>query len=263
MLPGISHESLEHHHDWLTPAYYMPITNRLVFSFQLFILRAGANTIVIDTGIGNCKHRPTPWHDMINTPAIEWFEAIGIPPASVTHVVHTHLHGDHVGWNTRLVDGRWEPTFPNAEHCMPAIDWNACRSRYDAGERDLYGGAIADSVIPIVDAGLARFIRPGEEIADCLTVRAAPGHTPGHVLFSFRDGGQNAIFTGDVLHSPLQIFQPEINSRWCEYPDDARASRRRLLHDAARDAMTIFPAHAKSLDGWHVAERAGEFALVS
>ena len=261
MLPGISHAALDDNIAWLCPDYYMPRTNRLVFSFQIWILKAGANTIVIDTGVGNCKHRPTPWHNMINTPAIEWFEAIGLPPASITHVVHTHLHGDHVGWNTRLVDGRWVPTFPNAQYCMPAIDWCACKSRYDAGEHDLYGGSMADSVIPIVEAGLARFIHPGEEIADCLTVLPAPGHTPGHVLFSFRDEGQDYIFTGDVLHSPMQILYPDLNSRWCEYPDDARASRWRLLHGAARDAATIFPAHAKSLDGWRVSEHSGGFAI--
>jgi len=262
MLPGVSHAALDGNIDWLTPEYYMPITNRLVFSFQLWILKAGANTIVIDTGIGNCKHRPTPWQNMMNTPALEWFYAVGLPPESITHVVHTHLHGDHVGWNTRLVDGRWEPTFPNAQHCMPAIDWCACKSRYDAGEHDLYGGSVADSVIPIVEAGLARFIHPGEEIADCLTVLPAPGHTPGHVLFSFHDAGEDAVFTGDVLHSPVQILDPALNSRWCEFPDDARASRRRLLHDAARDGVTIFPAHARTLDGWRVSNESGGFVLV-
>ena len=261
MLPGVSHSTLDENVARLCPDYYMPHTNRLVFSFQIWILKAGANTILIDTGVGNCKHRPAPSQNMINTPLIDWFEAIGLPPPSITHVVHTHLHGDHVGWNTRLVDGRWEPTFPNAQYCMPAIDWCACKSRYDAGEHDFYGGSVADSVIPVVESGLARLIHPGGEIADCLTVLPAPGHTPGHVLYSLRDGGEDYLFAGDVLHSPVQILDPDLNSRWCESPDGARASRRSLLQRAAASNATIFPAHAKSLDGWRVSQHGDSFAM--
>jgi glyoxylase-like metal-dependent hydrolase (beta-lactamase superfamily II) len=262
MLPGVSHETLDAN-AWLCPEYYTPRTNRLVFAFQLWLLRAGANTILIDTGVGNCKHRPQPWQHMINTPAMAWLEAAGVPPSSVTHVVHTHLHGDHVGWNTQLVDGRWEPTFPNAVYHLPEVDWCACKARHDAGETDLYGGSITDSVIPVVEAGLAQFVRDGDEIADCLTVHASPGHTPGHVVYALRDAGEEYHFTGDVLHSPVQVFDPMLNSRWCESPDDARASRHAVLQRAARAGATIFPAHAKSLDGWEVVERDGAFAFAT
>jgi glyoxylase-like metal-dependent hydrolase (beta-lactamase superfamily II) len=226
------------------------------------VLKAAGSTILIDTGVGNCKHRPQPWQNMLNTPALEWLEALGIPPASITHVVHTHLHGDHVGWNTRLVDGRWEPTFPNAVYHLPETDWCACKARYDGGETDLYGGSIADSVIPVVDAGLTRFVRPGDEIADCLTVIPSPGHTPGHVVLALRDAGEDYLFTGDVLHSPIQVLHPELNSRWCESQTDARASRHAILQRAAASGATIFPAHAKSLAGWSVSARDdGSFAL--
>jgi glyoxylase-like metal-dependent hydrolase (beta-lactamase superfamily II) len=261
MIPGIPHNELHEHNSWLSPDYYMPITNRLVFSFQLWILRAGANTILIDTGVGNCKHRPAPAQNMINTPVIEWFEAIGIPPERVTHVVQTHLHGDHVGWNTRLVDGRWQPTFPNASYCMPELDWQSCKRRLDAGEHDLYGGCISDSVIPVVEAGLVKFIRDGDEVADCLSALPSPGHTPGHLHFSLRDEGEEYLFTGDVLHSPIQVLHPELNSRWCEAPDQARQTRWEILKRAQVSGATIFPAHAKSLNGWRVGNEDDAFTV--
>jgi len=261
MMPGISHPALAENEPWLCPDYYMPLTNRLVFTFQIWVLKAGPNTILIDTGVGNCKHRPQPWQHMLNTPALEWLEAIGLPPASVTHVVHTHLHGDHVGWNTRLVNGHWEPTFPNATYHLPEVDWCACKTRYDAGETDLYGGSMRDSVIPVVDAGLTTFVRDGDEIADCLTVHASPGHTPGHVVLALRDAGAEYLFTGDVLHSPMQVLDPTLNSRWCEDQSAARSSRHAVLHHAAERGATIFPAHAMSLDGWSVTEHDGHYRL--
>jgi glyoxylase-like metal-dependent hydrolase (beta-lactamase superfamily II) len=261
MLPGVSHSALAANASWLCPDYYMPITNRLVFSFQIWLLKAGANIVLIDTGVGNCKHRPAPAQNMINTPVLDWFRAIGVPPERVTHVVQTHLHGDHVGWNTRWEDGRWVPTFQNATYYLPELDWCACDARYRAGEIDIYGGAVADSVVPIVDAGLARFLRAGDQVADCLTALPAPGHTPGHLVFLLRDGSEEFLFTGDVLHSPMQVLDPLMNSRWCEDAHDARASRVDVLRRAARNGATIIPAHAKSLRGWRVSERDGRFSV--
>jgi glyoxylase-like metal-dependent hydrolase (beta-lactamase superfamily II) len=261
MLPGVSHDALHANTDWLCPDYFMPLTNRLVFSFQIWMLRAGANIILIDTGVGNCKHRPAPSQHMINTPVIDWFEAIGVPPDRVTHVVQTHLHGDHVGWNTLWDGERWIPTFPNATYYLPKLDWTACNARYLSGDIDLYGGAVADSVVPVVEAGLAHFVDAGDEIAGCLTALPAPGHTPGHLLYSLRDGSEDFIFSGDVIHSPLQILDPMINSRWCEDRDQARATRVALLRRAAGRHATIIPAHAKSLRGWRVSERDGLFSV--
>jgi glyoxylase-like metal-dependent hydrolase (beta-lactamase superfamily II) len=261
MLPGLPHAALRANASWLNPGFWIPSTNRLVFTMQLWLLKASDRIIVIDTGVGNAKMRPSPYQSMINTPVLDWLAAVGAPPDKVTHVVHTHLHGDHVGWDTRQEDGRWTPTFPNATYCIPKDDWGAYRPRYDAGDQNLLGGSFADSIMPVAEAGLVRFFGDDDEIAGCLLAHAAPGHSPGQVTLSLRHGDQHCIFSGDVLHSPMQVLFPDVNSRWCELPDVARATRHKLLADAAAANATIFPAHAAGLHGWKVSRRGEGYSV--
>jgi glyoxylase-like metal-dependent hydrolase (beta-lactamase superfamily II) len=255
MLPDMPQAALHANASWLAPNFWIPATNRLVFTMQLWLLKASDRIILIDTGVGNSKMRPSPHQSMINTPVVDWLEAVGAAPDNVTHVVHTHLHGDHVGWNTRQKDGRWIPTFPNATYYLPKDDWGVYKLRYDAGEQGLLGGSFADSVMPVAEEGLVRLFGGGDEIADCLLAHAAPGHSPGQVMLSLHHGDQRCIFSGDVLHSPIQVLYPDINSRWCELPDVARATRHRLLVEAAANDATIFPAHAWGMCGWQVTRR--------
>src|SRR5262249_22881563 len=138
---------------------------------------------------------------------------------------------------------------------LPKDDWGAYKPRHDAGEQGLLGGSFADSIVPVAEEGLVRLFGDGDEIADCLLAQAAPGHSPGQVTLSLCHGDRHCIFSGDVLHSPMQVLFPEINSRWCELPDVARATRHKLLAEAAANDATIFPAHAPGLHGWQVVRR--------
>lgn len=261
MLPGVTPESLEENLSWMSPDYFMPITNRLVFTFQLWLLKTSDGFVIIDTGVGNSKTRLAPSQHMLNNPVIDWLKAIGAAPESIRHVVCTHLHGDHVGWNTQLVDGRWEPTFPNATYHLPRIDWEVYSERRSAGTlQRVFEEPLKDSVMPIVEAGLARFIDDGDEAAG-LVACAAPGHTPGNMIYRLNTDGQEYLFTGDVIHSPIQILHPQINSRWCELQDTARVSRVDLLKQAAANNATILPAHAKSMKGWQVRRAGEQFSL--
>src|SRR5260221_7088667 len=229
MLPDASPQILQANAAWLRDRFWMPRTNRLVFSYQLWVVKTSDALVLIDTGCGNHKLRPSPYQNMINTPVIDWLEGVGAPPEKVTHVLHTHLHSDHVGWNTRLLDGRWTPTFPNATYYMPKLDYDLfTRQLALKMSADMYGQVIADSVVPIVDAGLTKFIDDGDEVAG-FVASAAPGHTPGQLIYSFRHHGEELIFAGDVFHSPIQVPFPHINSRWCEDQDVARVTRRRVL----------------------------------
>jgi glyoxylase-like metal-dependent hydrolase (beta-lactamase superfamily II) len=198
---------------------------------------------------------------MINTPIIDWLNAIGAPLDKITHVVHSHLHGDHVGWDTHDVDGRWVPTFPNATYYLPKGDWATYKPRHDAGEPGLLGGSFADSVLPVVEAGQTRLFDDGDEVADCLIANAAPGHTPGQVTLTYRHDADDYVFAGDVLHSPIQVLFPEINSRWCELPEAARSTRQALLRHAAANDTIIFPAHAKGVQGWRIKRLSDGFAV--
>src|SRR6185437_15268044 len=225
MLPGAPLHTFNANVSWLKDRFWTPRTNRLVFTYQLWLLKMRDAVVLIDTGCGNHKDRISPYQHHINTPVVDWLEAVGAPPEKVTHVLHTHLHSDHVGWNTRLVDERWLPTFPNATYYMPKLDYDLFRSRSAKSMGpEVYEGVMADSVVPVMEAGLARFIESGDEVAG-LTASATPGHTPGHLTYTLRHRGNEIIFAGDVLHSPVQVICPHVNSRWCENPELARSSR--------------------------------------
>jgi glyoxylase-like metal-dependent hydrolase (beta-lactamase superfamily II) len=261
MLPDASPRILEANAAWLRDRFWMPRTNRLVFSYQLWVVKTSDAIVLIDTGCGNHKLRPSPYQNMINTPVLDWLEGVGAAPEKVTHVLHTHLHSDHVGWNTRLLDGRWTPTFPNATYYMPQLDYDLfTRQLALRMTADMYGQVIADSVVPIVDAGLTKFIDDGDEVAG-FVASAAPGHTPGQLIYSFRHNGEEIIFAGDVLHSPIQVPFPYINSRWCEDQELARVTRRRVLQHAVRCNARILPAHIQGLEGWRIGQTVDGFSI--
>jgi len=261
MLPGIPRPAYDANASWLEPNFWMSRTNRLVFAMQLFVLKVDSHVILLDTGVGNGKKRLSPHQTMINTPALEWLAAIGAPADKVTHVVHTHLHGDHVGWNTRDDGGRWVPTFPNAKYFSPAEEWTEFKRRHDAGELGSHDAPFVDSVLPIMEAGLLKCFAPGDEVADCLEAVAAPGHTRGQVTFRFRNGCERYIFSADVLHSPIQVRYPAINSRWCELPEQARSTRLALMHEAASTDATVFPAHAIGVEGWRILRQGDDYTV--
>lgn len=261
MLPGVPAASLERNLGWMSPDYFMPVTNRLVFTFQLWILKMAGGFVIVDTGVGNSKKRTAPSQHMLNNPVLDWLKAIGAEPEQVKHVICTHLHGDHVGWNTKLEDGRWIPNFPNATHYLPRIDWEVYSERQKAGTLlKVFEEPLKDSVMPIVEAGLAKFMDDGDEAAG-LIAHAAPGHTPGNMIYSLNTGGVEHLFTGDVIHSPIQILHPDINSRWCELQDVARNTRVNVLRRAAANNSNILPAHAKLMAGWHVQQSGDAFSI--
>lgn len=245
LLPDLETEALAANADWLAPNHWVPHMNKLMLTVQLWVVHAGPHVIVVDTGVGNAKPRSgiARMH-MLNTLVPEWMDAAGARPDQVTHVALTHLHIDHVGWCTRWQDGRWVPTFPNATYYLPQDDFLFCESGRNKVEgMDVFGDAFFDSVMPIVDAGLAKMLVPGDEIADCLLSEPAPGHSPGQVTYRVRSRGEEAIFSGDVLHSAMQVARPEINSGYCIWADQARQTRFALLDAAARREALILPVH--------------------
>lgn len=245
LLPEMSQQDLEENKSWMAPNHWIPHMNKLIVTIQLWVLHAGSNIIVVDTGVGNFKNRQDiPRMHMLNNLIVEWLEAAGAPPEKVTHVVLTHLHADHVGWNTRWLDNRWTPTFPNAKYYIPELDFKFCEQGKNREEKiDVFGESFNDSVMPVVNEGLAVMVRPGMEIADCLQVEGAAGHSPGQVAFRIRSQGEEAVFSGDIFHSPMQIVKPEINSGYCIYPDVARNTRYEFLNRAADSNALVLPVH--------------------
>ncbi len=227
----------------LAPHHYITAMNRFIVTIQLWVVRFGDNVVVIDTGVGNFKTRAAARMNMLNTLVLPWLEAAGAGPDKVTHVVNTHLHSDHVGWNTRLVDGQWLPTFPKARHFMPKADFDLFDAQYRGGNALASAGSFADSVMPVVEAGLVDFVEPGQIIADCLEVEPLPGHTPGQYGLRLRSEGQEGMFCADVFHSPIQIALPDINTAFCMQPETARATRHAFLTRMAERNALVMPCH--------------------
>jgi len=225
----------------LPPLHWYPEMDRFVIGIQLWVVFAPPHIIVIDTGVGNRKPRPAARMDHLNTLLPAWLEATGVKPDQVTHVVMTHLHSDHVGWNTILDNGRWVPTFPNARYLMPKRDFAYFKELNDSGKAG--EPSFSDSVMPIVEAGLADFIDGQAEIADCLQVADATGHTPGQLNYWLRSRGETGVFSADIFHHPVQILNPGLNTAFCVLPDEAKATRLKFLHEASRTGALVMPCH--------------------
>lgn len=244
LFPDLPQAELDGHAHWLAPDHYIAAMNRLIVTIQLWIVQAGDSVVIIDTGVGNRKPRGPARMNMLNTLVQPWLEAAGAGPNDVTHVVHTHLHMDHVGWNTTLADGRWVPTFPRARYLIPRADYDHYRDECAHGGDPIIDQSLDDSIMPVVEAGLVDFIDETTLlVAGCLVPAPAPGHCPGQLVYRLHSGGQTAIFCGDVMHSPLQIVKPELNSTYCSDPNLARATRAALLADAADSGALIAPSH--------------------
>lgn len=244
-LPGLDRATLERHMHWLVPNHYLPAIDRLQTSVHSWLIRTGELNILIDTCGGNHKHRPwSPRYHMLDTPYLSRLAEAGIAPEQIDLVMCTHLHADHVGWNTRLEDGRWVPTFPKAKYLISrkeAVHWNPAQN--PAMANDPRAGLYADSVLPIVDGGQAVLIDDGYQVCRDAVVEAMPGHTPGHMSLVLGAPRQRGILCGDCIHHPLQVYLPHLNHNADEAPGQAATTRLRLLERCAREGATLFPVH--------------------
>ena len=200
---------------------------------------------------------------MLDTPYPQRLRAAGIEPEEVDVVFCTHLHVDHVGWNTRLADGRWVPTFPNARYLFSRGDFEHFdRAMSLPGTSQMTRNTFTDSVLPIVEAGQAVYVDDGEEIAKGLSLEAAPGHTPGQMCLNLRSGGRLACFCGDVLHHPLQVPLWHWRTRICTDPDQSRDSRRRMLEQCEQTGALLLPAHFIAPHGGYIEHRNDSFGIL-
>jgi glyoxylase-like metal-dependent hydrolase (beta-lactamase superfamily II) len=243
---GFERPVLERHLEWLVPHHYSPEHGQLMTSVHSWLIRTERHTILLDSCAGNHKDRPgfARFHQL-ETDYFERLREAGAAPEDIDVVLCTHLHSDHVGWNTRLQDGRWVPTFPNAKYLFSRVEneWGDPR-RNPAAAADLQRvNSYIDSVLPVIDAGQAELIDSPHAIDDTMLVEPAPGHTRGHVMLKLDDRDEKAVFCGDALHHPLQVYAPQWNSAFCELPQEARDTRRRILEHCAEQGALLFPVH--------------------
>ena len=234
--------------DWLIPNYATEAGD-IILHFQAFIIEAEGKRIMVDPCIGNDKPRAHPELNMLDTAFLERLTNAGFPRESIDFVLCTHLHVDHCGWNTMLVDGKWVPTFPNARYLFAKTEFEYAQT----GQGDDDAPAIyEDSVKPIFDAGLADLIDPGHVIVEGIRLEPTPGHTPGHCSVIISSQGQDAIITGDVIHHPIQASLPHVSSHFCWNEDMAVITRRDMLERAASRRSMIIAAHFAGPTGVYV-----------
>lgn len=195
-------------------------------------------TVLVDPCVGNGKVRTLPfWHDQ-TWPFLERMASAGFSPGDVDLVVHTHLHADHVGWDTRREGERWVPTFTGARHLYTEADLEYSKASATEGE-DVFG----DSIGPIFDAGLADVVDSDAKLGHGLVLEPSHGHTPGHVSLWVESEGEQALITGDFLHHPVQFAEPD----WAEIADDdaemARLTRHRMMGRAAQTGALVLGTH--------------------
>lgn len=256
LFAGYTPEGWTPHEEEFAPEYYDPASGRLYAFLQSWVLDTGSHRILFDTGAGNDKERPDlPVFGNLQTDFLDRLARAGYQPEDIDVVICSHVHVDHVGWNTRLVDGKWEPTFRNARYILPDADREYWDPRIDGVGPGMVGatvnaGMFEDSVRPIMAAGRAEWVEDGFELMEGLSLHARPGHTPGSMVLRVSSDGDKAMFVGDVVHHPAQIYRPEWNSIFCEAPEQARETRRQVLGEAADSEALLIPAH---FGGTHMA----------
>lgn len=252
-LRGTDEAMIDRYKPILGPRLIDPETGYLIISFHSYVIRAPGLTVLVDTCNGNHKDRPgKPWQNMhTSTTYMDNLARLGLGPEDIDVVLCTHLHGDHVGWNTRLDGGRWVPTFPRARYLMSRREYEHFSTLMEGppGAEKPYP-AFADSVRPIFDAGRIELVDMDRSIhrhADNrIRIEPAPGHTPGHVTVHAEGRNGSAVLCGDVIHHPIQFHEPQLSNNGDLDPAQALASRNRMLAGCVANRSLLLTGHFPS-----------------
>lgn len=265
-LRGIDDAMIARYKPILGPRLIDSQSGYLIISFHSYVIRAPGLTVLVDTCNGNHKDRPgKPWQNMLSGAAyMENLARLGLRPEDIDIVLCTHLHGDHVGWNTRLDGGRWVPTFPRAKYLISRREYEHFSTLMEGppDARKPYP-AFADSVFPIIEAGRAEMVEMDRSIHrhidDRIWLEPAPGHTPGHVTVHAKGRDGNAVLCGDVIHHPIQFHEPQLSNNGDMDPVQALASRNRMLAGCAANRSVLLTGHFPAPTSGYVEAKGDRF----
>jgi len=235
-------------------------TGNLRMSSHSLIVSTPAGTVLVDTCVGNDKTHNiiTDWHQQ-SWPYLERLAAAGLTPADIDFVCCTHFHADHVGWNTRLTDGKWVPTFPNARYLFAEPEYRYWEQIHSEQPDHPFGPAWQESVSPVMEAGQAELVGADHTVIDGVALRPAFGHSPGNVVIDVNSGKGRAVLSGDVLHHPVQIERPHWNSIYDQDRAEAQATREQLVADIADTGTYLVGAHFAGPSALRVVGKTGTF----
>src|SRR5882724_9779313 len=191
-----------------------------------FLIRTGDRVVLVDAGVGRIDNDVYHGGRFLDS-----LTALGVSADDVTDVVFTHLHFDHVGWATQ----RGSVVFPRATFRCHAADWD----HFVAGPNPEAGSVrkltpLADRLDPFGD---------GAPVAPGITVRHAPGHTPGSTVVVVADGTERALLLGDVVHCPVELMEDDWEAVFDVDPDLARRTRETLAKELERKSTRLNSSH--------------------
>ncbi len=261
MYPDATPEIVDRHRDWLVPEALDAGSGLMLFAFQSYLLRTDRYTILIDSCVGEDKERPgrPNWHRK-KWPWLDNLKSAGVTPEEIDFVLCTHLHVDHVGWNTKLVDGRWAPTFPNARYLFAEAEYRHWEGAYE--KLDFMREVFTDSVLPIMESGKATLVGADFEIDAGLTIEPTPGHTPGHICLNVDSQGEHAVFAGDLMHHPLQVPEPQLSSIFCSDVELSAKTRIAFVERYTDSDSVILPAHFPGRSAGRIRDQGGTTRFV-
>ena len=256
LLPQATRESLLEQ-AWLQP-HFCNAEGRAVMSIHTFVVEADGMRMLVDTCVGNDKKRQLDNWSLRQGPFLRDLAEAGFPPESIDRVLCTHLHVDHVGWNTRLRNGKWVPTFPNARYLFARGEYQHWAKETDPSQVEV----MQDSVQPVIDAGLVDLVEPDHRVTEGVRLEPTPGHTPGHVSVCISSGDACAVITGDLMHHPIQCAHPEWPSSADSAPELAMQTRRAFLERHAGTPTLVLGTHFAGPAAGRIVREGGAFRLV-
>lgn len=262
-LPDLSEQDLENERDWFDGHGYEPDSRRLVLSFHGYLVQTPSLRILVDTCVGNHKSLDfrQAWNQKSDTRWMTALAEVGLTTSDIDLVINTHLHLDHVGWNTTWIGDRWIPTFQNARYVISSDEYRGVRRRSQVGQPNaaLHRVSLAESIAPLEEYGVLELVASDAEVATGVRLLPTPGHTNGHVAVLIEDGA--AVFTGDLMHSPIQAARPELSWSGDEDPILAAQTRRAFCERFADTETLVCTMHFPEPAAGYLRTRGGGFSL--
>lgn len=241
--------------EWLSPRF-IDEAGSLILSIHALLVESQGQRILVDTCVGNDKERTFRDWNRMTGPFLRDLAASGAAPESIDTVLCTHLHVDHVGWNTKLVEGHWVATFANARYLFGRQEWEYWKEQPEDA-----GPVLSDSVRPILDAGLADLVETDYRLTDEVWLQPTPGHTPGHVSVRIRSHGEEAVITGDMIHHPCQLVHPEWSASVDVDPERSRQTRTVFLESCADRPVLVIGSHFAGPTAGRIVRDGGVYRL--